>query len=33
LIHGRPASELLAEGQRERFFQTSPRLGPGRAPE
>jgi hypothetical protein len=32
LIHGRPASDLLAEGQRERFFQTSPRLGPGRAP-
>lgn len=32
-IHGRPASELLAEGQRERFFQTSPRLGPARAPD
>ena len=26
-IHGRPAAELLAEGQRERFFATSPRLG------
>lgn len=27
-IHGRPASELLAEDQRARFFATSPRLGP-----
>jgi hypothetical protein len=27
-IHGRPAAELLAEDQRERFFSTSPRLGP-----
>ena len=27
-IHGRPASELLADEQRERFFTTSPRLGP-----
>lgn len=27
-IHGRPASELLADDQRERFFSTSPRLGP-----
>jgi hypothetical protein len=28
-IHGRPASELLAEDQRDRFFTFSPRLGPG----
>jgi hypothetical protein len=31
-IHGRPASELLAEGQRERFFTTSPKLGPAAKP-
>jgi hypothetical protein len=29
-IHGRPAAELLAEDQRERFFTTSPQLGPAR---
>jgi hypothetical protein len=28
-IHGRPAGELLADDQRDRFFATSPRLGPG----
>ena len=28
-IHGRPAVELLADDQRERFFHNSPRLGPG----
>jgi hypothetical protein len=27
-IHRRPAAELLADDQRERFFTTSPRLGP-----
>jgi hypothetical protein len=31
-IHGRPAAELLAEDQRERFFTTSPQLGPAREP-
>jgi hypothetical protein len=31
-IHGRPAAELLAEDQRERFFATSPRLGPAQEP-
>ena len=29
-IHGRPAAELLAEDQRERFFTTSPQLGPAK---
>ncbi len=28
-IHGRPAAELLADDQRERFLATSPELGPG----
>lgn len=27
-VHGRPATELLAADQRERFFATSPQLGP-----
>ena len=30
-IHRRPAAELLADDQRERFFATSPRLGPAAA--
>jgi len=30
-VHGRPAAELLADDQRERFFTTSPELGPARA--
>lgn len=30
-IHGRPASELLADDQRERFLAASPRLGPASA--
>jgi hypothetical protein len=29
-IHGRPAAELLAADQRERFLETSPELGPAK---
>lgn len=31
-VHRRPAAELLAEDQRERFLTYSPRLGEGEPP-
>lgn len=30
-IHGKPVAELIAEDQRDRFFTTSPQLGPARS--
>ena len=30
-VHGRPATELLADDQRARFLTTSPQLGDGGA--